>query len=71
MKKPTKIEQQVREFCDLHSLHIWDSGESYTIFIGDDHEYVVSYHDGYERAKQSEVTAQWRDAFLHLTAVVK
>jgi hypothetical protein len=67
----TKIEQLVRAFCDQHDLPIWDSGESYTIIIGEDHEYCITYHDGYERAKQREVTAQWRDAYDHLIAMVK
>lgn len=70
-KKQTKIEQQVRAFCAEHELEIWDSGETYTIFIAEDHEFCITYHDGWERYKQSWVTRQWHDAYQHLTSYIK
>jgi hypothetical protein len=65
----TKIEQQVRALCEKHNLPILDSGELFTIIIDENYDFVITYHDGYVRAKQSEVTAQWRDAFIHLQDV--
>ena len=70
-RKQTKTEQAVRLLCEQNHIHIWDSGESFTIFVYEDTELVIVYHDGWARLSQREVTSQWHDALINLLSYLR
>ena len=71
MAKQTRVEQEVRALCEQRGIEIYDTDESYIILIDheDCQEYAITYHDGYERLRQREITGQWRGALEMLQAI--